>query len=82
MSCPHARSAPQACAPDRRVATRPAHRCRGRGDRACRCHVTARPRLARPVPLPRPHRNWHLAAPTRRDLPDLAPLRPQAPPRP
>ncbi|WP_139615462.1 hypothetical protein [Paracoccus liaowanqingii] len=82
MSCPHARPAPEACQPARRAAARLAHRCRGRGDRACRCHMTARPRLARPVPRPRPDRDGHLAAPSRRDLPDMAPLRPQAPPRP
>ncbi|MCG6111414.1 MAG: hypothetical protein MEQ74_04390 [Paracoccus sp.] len=68
---------PRPCCRARAATTRPAHLCRGRGDRACRCHLSARPRHARPAPRPAPRvaDAW-----ARRDQPDRAPARPQAPP--
>ncbi len=70
----------------RRVTARPAHLCRGRGDRPCRCHVTARRRLARPMRPGAGHAlRWR---PSPEDLPlpmlvlHIAPQRPQAPPLP
>ena len=64
----------------RKPATRPAHLCRGRGGRGCRCHVSARPRLAR---APRAHLPPREVArdPRRHDqTPHRQPHRPQAPP--
>ncbi|WP_146038652.1 MULTISPECIES: hypothetical protein [Paracoccus] len=61
----------------RRPLRRPAHLCRGRGDRACRCHQDARPAVARPLCAPRRDPRALIAA----QFPWWAPLRPQAPPR-
>ncbi|WCQ99759.1 hypothetical protein [Paracoccus aestuarii] len=65
---------PRPCCRARVETTRPAHRCRGRGDRACRCHVDARPALSRPPAPPR------ILTLPRRDRPAVVPLTPQAPP--
>ncbi|MDK8872074.1 MULTISPECIES: hypothetical protein [Paracoccus] len=46
MTCATCAAIPR---PPRRAATRAPHLCRGRGGRGCRCHVAARPHLARPV---------------------------------
>ncbi|MDT1063537.1 hypothetical protein RM190_16810 [Paracoccus sp. CPCC 101403] len=61
----------------RRAIARAEHLCRGRGDRSCRCHVVARPRLAVARSLP-PIR-LRVALPA---IPGRAPRRPQAPPLP
>jgi len=73
----------------RNVAMRAQHLCRGRGDRRCRCHIAARPRLARLslhdlpfVPLAeqsRPNVNGWLCI-QRMQPPVSQPRRPQAPP--
>ncbi|QIR85758.1 hypothetical protein [Paracoccus sp. AK26] len=65
------------CQDARRALRRPAHLCRGRGDRACRCHQDARPAAARPIRALRIDPRALIAA----QLPRQAPLRPQAPPR-
>lgn len=63
--------------PPRRATPRPVYLCRGRGDRSCRCHVAARPRLAHAPKLPP-----RVLRPLVTDAPKLAPIRPQGPPLP
>ncbi len=65
------------CCHARRPLRRPAHLCRGRGDRACRCHQDARPGLVRPRRALRTDPRALIAA----QFPRQAPTRPQAPPR-
>ncbi|MCV2446601.1 MULTISPECIES: hypothetical protein [Paracoccus] len=70
----------------RKATPRPAHLCRGRGGRGCRCHAGARRRLARPVLAGNGHPlRWRPAPedppPVMRVLHD-PPQRPQAPPCP
>lgn len=73
----------------RRAQARPPHLCRARGDRRCRCHVAARPRLAQlrlaQLPLLPTAEKLHpdaagVQAMIRTQAPQIAPLRPQAPP--
>ena len=68
----------------RKAATRPAHLCRGRGGRGCRCYTGPRRSRFRTDPavvagpgLPplRLHPGWPVAA-----APAMAPQSPQAPP--
>ncbi len=61
----------------RKAAIRPAHMCRGRGGRGCRCHVRARPAMTAAVPTP--PRDLRPAIPP---APHKAPQRPQGPPCP
>ncbi|WP_347265627.1 hypothetical protein [Paracoccus sp. (in: a-proteobacteria)] len=72
--------------PPRRAATRAPHLCRGRGGRGCRCHMTARRRLSRPVLAGDGHPlRWRPAALDLQPLfppPAALPRRPQAPPLP
>ncbi|MGN7870470.1 hypothetical protein ACTJI6_16520 [Paracoccus sp. 22332] len=65
------------CCHARRPLRRPAHLCRGRGDRACRCHQDARPAVARPRRSLRLDPRALIAA----LFPRQPPMRPQAPPR-
>ncbi|WP_306754034.1 hypothetical protein [Paracoccus actinidiae] len=68
---------PPCCHAKRRPLRRPAHLCRGQGDRACRCHQEARVTNARPRHAPRTDPRALIAA----QFPRQAPRRPQAPPR-
>ncbi|AGT09727.1 hypothetical protein JCM7686_2671 [Paracoccus aminophilus JCM 7686] len=85
-SCP--KCAPSCPNRGRRALARPAHLCRARGDRRCRCHIGARTRLARltlslrpllVADVPHPGRS-RLQSLFERQAPQQAPLRPQAPP--
>ncbi|KGJ12264.1 hypothetical protein EQ718_03720 [Paracoccus versutus] len=72
--------------PPRRAPTRAPHLCRGRGGRGCRCHVAARPRLARPVLAGDGHPlRWRPTpgeGPPRQPGLNHVPQHPQAPPHP